>query len=44
MVGHIHHEMALHVDYSTGFGITKAEMEASEENQGTWTLTTFDRG
>jgi thiaminase len=36
MVKHIHHEMALHVDYCKGFGITKAEMEASEESQGVY--------
>jgi hydroxymethylpyrimidine/phosphomethylpyrimidine kinase / thiaminase len=39
MVEHIHHEMALHVDYCKGFGITKAEMEASEESQGMFVLT-----
>jgi hypothetical protein len=39
MVEHIHHETALHIDYCKGFGITKAEMEASEESQGKCTPT-----
>jgi hypothetical protein len=34
IVAHIHHEMGLHIEYCNGFGITKEEMEASEEHQG----------
>ncbi|PQE16747.1 hypothetical protein CJF30_00003453 [Rutstroemia sp. NJR-2017a BBW] len=34
IVGHIHREMALHINYCEGFGMTKAEIEACEENQG----------
>jgi hypothetical protein len=44
MVEHIHHEVALHVDYCKGFGITKAEMEASEESQGMFVLIKHNRG
>jgi thiaminase len=36
IVSHIHHEMALHVDYCKGFGVSKGEMEACEESQGTF--------
>jgi hypothetical protein len=35
IVAHIHHEMGLHVEYCKGFGVTKEEIEASEESQGT---------
>jgi hypothetical protein len=31
---HIQNEMALHVDYCNDFGISKEEMEATEESQG----------
>lgn len=31
---HIHREMALHINYCEGFGMTKAEIEAAEESQG----------
>jgi thiaminase len=34
MVEHIRHEMDLHIEYCKGFGITKSEMESSEESQG----------
>lgn len=34
IVTHIHHEMSLHIEYCAGFGISKAEMEATEESQG----------
>lgn len=34
IVAHIHHEMGLHIEYCAGFGVTKEEMEASEESQG----------
>jgi len=34
IVGHIHHEMGLHISYCQDFGITKEEIEASEESQG----------
>ena len=44
MVEHVHHEMALHVDYCKGFGITEAEMEASEESQGMCEPTRYDPG
>jgi hypothetical protein len=34
IIAHIHHEMALHIDYCQGFGITKGEIEKSEESEG----------
>ena len=34
IVAHIHHEMSLHIDYCKDFGVTKEEIEASEESQG----------
>ncbi|EDN90672.1 hypothetical protein SS1G_00072 [Sclerotinia sclerotiorum 1980 UF-70] len=33
IVLHIHREMALHINYCEGFGMTKAEIEACEESQ-----------
>ncbi|KAK6610674.1 thiamine biosynthesis protein (thi-4) [Botrytis cinerea] len=33
IVSHIHREMALHINYCEGFGMTKAEIEACEESQ-----------
>ncbi|KAH8821525.1 thiamine biosynthesis protein-like protein (Thi-4) [Xylogone sp. PMI_703] len=33
IVTHIFHEMKLHVEYCEGFGVSQAEMEASEESQ-----------
>ncbi|KAE9374465.1 hypothetical protein N431DRAFT_437888 [Stipitochalara longipes BDJ] len=41
MVGNIHREMDLHVDYCKGFGITKSEMEASEESQACTAYTRY---
>ena len=34
IVGHIHHEMGLHIDYCKDFGVTKEEIEMTEESQG----------
>ena len=34
IVSHIHHEMALHVEYCKGFGVSQEDMEACEESQG----------
>lgn len=34
IVTHIQHEMKLHIEYCKGFGLTKEEIEASEESQG----------
>lgn len=34
IVLHIHHEMGLHIEYCKGFGMSKQEIEASEESQG----------
>ena len=34
IVSHIHREMFLHIEYCEGFGMTKAEIENSEESQG----------
>jgi hypothetical protein len=34
IVTHIHQEMALHIDYCKGFGVTKEEIVATEEHQG----------
>jgi hypothetical protein len=34
IVAHIHHEMSLHINYCKDFGVTKDEIEASEESQG----------
>lgn len=33
-MSHIHTEMRLHIDYCKEFGISKEEMEATEELQG----------
>jgi hypothetical protein len=33
-VAHIEHEMALHIDYCRGFGVSKEEMETAEESEG----------
>ncbi|KAE8447396.1 hypothetical protein EG329_010810 [Mollisiaceae sp. DMI_Dod_QoI] len=33
IVAHIHQEMALHIDYCKGFGITKEEIVSTEESQ-----------
>jgi thiaminase len=44
MVEHVHHEMALHVEYCKGFDITKAKMEASQESQGMCEPTRYDPG
>lgn len=34
IVAHIHHEMGLHIDYCKDFGVTKEDMEKTEESQG----------
>lgn len=34
VTAHVQTEMALHVDYCRGFGISKNEMEAAEESEG----------
>ena len=34
IVTHIFREMKLHIGYCEGFGITKEEMESTEENEG----------
>jgi hypothetical protein len=34
IVNHIHHEMGLHIDYCKDFGVTKEEIERTEESQG----------
>jgi thiaminase len=34
IVAHIQNEMALHIDYCKGFGVSKEEMEAAEESEG----------
>jgi thiaminase len=34
IVAHIQSEMALHIDYCRGFGVSKEEMEAAEESEG----------
>jgi thiaminase len=46
-VTHIQNEMALHIEYCKGFGISKEEMEAADESEGeygssyyVWQLTT----
>ncbi|CAG8955247.1 hypothetical protein HYFRA_00011229 [Hymenoscyphus fraxineus] len=41
IVTHIHHEMALHVGYCEGFGISKEEMEATEESQACTAYTRY---
>ena len=33
-MGHIHHEMGLHIDYCNDFGVTKEDIEKTEESQG----------
>lgn len=33
-MAHIHLEMELHIEYCKGFGVTKEELEATEESQG----------
>lgn len=34
IISHIYHEMSLHIGYCKGFGVSKEEIEASEESQG----------
>lgn len=34
IVAHIYHEMKLHVDYCAGFGVTKEQIERTEESEG----------
>ncbi|TVY93762.1 putative hydroxymethylpyrimidine/phosphomethylpyrimidine kinase [Lachnellula willkommii] len=34
IVTHIHHEMSLHIGYCESFGMTKEDIEATEESQG----------
>lgn len=34
IVTHIHQEMALHINYCQGFGVTKEEIMVMEEHQG----------
>lgn len=41
IVGHIHHEMGLHISYCQDFGITKEEIEASEESQACTAYTRY---
>jgi len=36
IVAHITHEVALHIEYCRGFGISKEDMLSSEENEGMW--------
>lgn len=33
-MAHIQHEMKLHLEYCKGFGVTKEEIEVTEESQG----------
>lgn len=33
-MAHIHHEMGLHIEYCKKFGVSKEEIEATEESQG----------
>jgi len=42
IVLHIKRETALHIEYCEGFGMTKAQIEASEESQGTHVLWSQD--
>ncbi|OLN82720.1 ATP-dependent RNA helicase dbp2 [Colletotrichum chlorophyti] len=41
IVGHIAHEMSLHIDYCKGFGITVPEIEATEEHQACTAYTRY---
>ncbi|KAM3080920.1 trifunctional hydroxymethylpyrimidine kinase/phosphomethylpyrimidine kinase/thiaminase, variant 4 [Clarireedia jacksonii] len=41
IVGHIHREMALHINYCERFGMTKAEIEACEEHQACTAYTRY---
>ncbi|APA08217.1 hypothetical protein sscle_03g029870 [Sclerotinia sclerotiorum 1980 UF-70] len=41
IVLHIHREMALHINYCEGFGMTKAEIEACEESQACTAYTRY---
>ena len=34
MVAHIARETSLHIDYCTGFGLTKEEIQSAEEKEG----------
>jgi thiaminase len=36
VVAHITHEVALHIEYCRGFGISKEDMLNTEENEGMW--------
>ena len=33
-MAHIHYEMGLHLEYCKGFGVTKEDVERTEESQG----------
>ncbi|RDL35139.1 Ribokinase-like protein [Venustampulla echinocandica] len=41
VVAHIHHEMSLHVEYCRDFGITKEEMETTEESEACTAYTRY---
>lgn len=43
MVTHIQHEMALHIAYCEGFGVSKEAIESSEESEGMQMLFTIER-
>jgi thiaminase len=34
IVAHINYEMGLHLEYCKGFGVTKDDVERTEESQG----------
>lgn len=41
IVAHIHYEMGLHIEYCEGFGISKEQIEASEESQACTAYTRY---
>ncbi|KAK0099872.1 hypothetical protein ONS95_013301 [Cadophora gregata] len=41
IVGHIHHEMELHISYCQEFGVSKEEIEASEESHACTAYTRY---
>ncbi|TVY34379.1 putative hydroxymethylpyrimidine/phosphomethylpyrimidine kinase [Lachnellula subtilissima] len=41
IVSHIHHEMSLHIEYCEGFGVTKKDIEATEESQACTAYTRY---
>lgn len=41
IVTHIHHEMRLHIEYCADFGVTKEQMESTEESQACTAYTRY---